>query len=899
MELPARKNTKPHLVHCVGMLEIPKHPWAISPPELQTAFETDLKDGLTNQVATSRLTVYGKNEFSIEKIPSALTIFLRQFKNPLILVLLVATTFTLALSEWVDASIIAFAILINTILGFFQEYKAERAIADLKSYITERTRVIRNGIELEINSHNLVPGDIVHLTRGTRVPVDARLIRTINLAIDESLLTGESLPVSKQLEELSDFTVLAERTNMAFAGTLVVEGSAYALVTKTGYDTEIGTLAQLAHTTTAEKTPLQIAVGRLTWVIIACISVLVLSIFILGVQQGQPVYDMILLSIAIIVGAVPEALPIGLTTVLAIGVNRIAKKKGIMRSLLAAETLGSTTIIMTDKTGTLTQGKMELVAIHPLEKLINNFNVSDDSQKHYSVLQKEILQLAASNSDVIVEDDSLPPKDWSMSGSILETNIVRAAAMHGILVTASDQEATRVKLPFNSKHKFSVSSLPLHLLPKAHGKYDRPHVIVGAPDVLLARADMAKDVYLKTLESIDAMSNAGQRVLGVALVTPSTDKDNLHPDDIKNITFLGTISFFDPIRPAVPDALKRISDYGVRVIMITGDLPGTARAVGRLLGWKVGENSVVTGEQLSQLSDTDLLEMLPHIQIFARVTPADKVRVAKLHQSRGEIVAMTGDGVNDGPALKAANIGIAVGSGSDVAKSMADLVLINDNFETIVASIEEGKLMLANIKKIFVYLMSNSLDEIVLIGGSIVAGVAVPFTAAQIIWVNLFTGSIPAIAYAFDRQPELKANKSHKNFFDKTVLFLVIVVGVVSSLLLLALYFYLLYLEIPQEITQSVLFMCFSSYILAIAFSFRNLQAPVYTYSMMENRPLLGGVILGFVLLIMTMYTPFFQSIFHLAPLPAYWLLFVLIWISFNVLLVESAKWFAYKYLSK
>lgn len=879
------------------MLEIPKHPWSLSPQELQTPLETSLKEGLTSEVVATRIVLYGKNEFSVEKVPALYSIFLHQFKNPLIIVLLIATIFTLVLSEWVDASIIAFAILINTVLGFVQEYKAERAIADLRSYITERTRVIRNGEEKEIDSKDLVPGDIIHLTHGVRVTVDARLIRTINLSVDESILTGESLPVSKQLESLSDFAVLAERTNMVFAGTLVVEGSAYALVTKTGYDTEIGTLAKLAHDTTSEKTPLQIALSSLTWVIIVCISLLVLGIFALGVNQGQPLYDMILLSIAIIVGAVPEALPIGLTAVLAIGVNRIAKKKGIMRSLIAAETLGSTTIILTDKTGTLTEARMELVGIHPLEKLNGDFTVTDKSQKRYSIVQKEILRLAVGNSDVTVEDDSLPPNKWSMSGSILETNIVRAGALHGIHVTSSEREAIHITLPFSSVYKFSVSSIPQYFLPGAYDQYEKPHVVVGAPDVLLARADMDKDAYLKALKSIEAMSDAGQRILGVALVTPSTDQENVHPDDIKNITFLGTISFFDPVRSEVPAALKRITNQGVRVVMITGDLPGTARAVGHLLGWDMNENSVVTGEQLSQLSDEELIGMLPHIQIFARVTPADKVRIAKLHQSRGEIVAMTGDGVNDGPALKAANIGIAVGSGSDVAKSMADLVLIDDNFETIVASIEEGKLMLANIRKIFVYLMSSSLDEIILIGGSIAVGVALPFTAAQIIWVNLFTGSIPAIAYAFDRQPELKSSKGSKTFFDKTVLFLVIGVGVLSSLLLLALYLCLLYLEIPQSTAQSVLFMCFSSYILAIAFSFRNLQAPVYTYPITENRPLLGGVILGFILLFLTMYTPFFQSIFNIAPLPLYWIFFVIIWLAFNVLLVESAKWFAHKYL--
>lgn len=332
--------------------------------------------------------------------------------------------------------------------------------------------------------------------------------------------------------------------------------------------------------------------------------------------------------------------------------------------------------------------------------------------------------------------------------------------------------------------------------------------------------------------------------------------------------------------------------------MVTGDLPGTARAVGRSLGWDIGERSVVTGDELAQLSDTELHHILPHISICARVTPKDKLRIARLLQSQGEIVAMTGDGVNDSPALKAANIGIALGSGSDIAKSSADLVLTNDNFETIVAAIEEGKQMLSNIKKIFVYLMSNSLDEVILIGGSIVAGIALPLTAIQIIWVNLITGSIPAIAFAFDRDRSFRKGLEGRLFFDSTTLFLIIVLGSLTSVLLFALYYGLLAYGIPLETARAVLFVCFSTYILGITFSFRNLHSPLNVYTLMENRLLFWGVVGGLCLTLMTIYLPFFQTLFGTTALSLPWLLFVVGWLALNIVLVEGAKWFARRYFA-
>jgi Ca2+-transporting ATPase len=419
---------------------------------------------------------------------------------------------------------------------------------------------------------------------------------------------------------------------------------------------------------------------------------------------------------------------------------------------------------------------------------------------------------------------------------------------------------------------------------------------MGAPDILIERSNLDHDTKVTLLSRITTMSEHGRRVLGIGRITPP-EAAALTPDDVRNVEFLGTLSFYDPIRTDVIEALARIHSYGVRVIMATGDLPGTARAVARELGWDVGERNILTGSQLAQLTDADVVRILHRIHIYARVTPEDKLRITRLHQSRGAIVAMTGDGVNDAPSLKAANIGVAVGSGSDVAKGVADLVLLDNSFNTIVAAIEEGKNILTNIKKIFVYLMSNALDELILVGGAIIAGVPLPLSAAQIIWVNLFTGSLPAIAFAFDRQNPTAGEQVEKKFFDTRVTFLTLTVGVTISLGLLALYMILLSSGIHVELARAIIFACFGSYILIISFSFHNMQKPLFTYPLFTNRLLLGGVFIGLLLTGLTLYLPFFQDLFAMSPLPLVWFGFVLGWLVLNVLFVEAMKWFANTWL--
>jgi Ca2+-transporting ATPase len=875
------------------MFKLPHSPWSDSLEEIESSLETNFAKGLSEAEATKRLKQFGENIFEASNKKSPWSILGRQFASPLIIILCVAVGITAFLHEWLDTIIIAFAVIINAILGFIQEYKAEKAIDSLHSYITHRTRVIRDGREFEIDPRFLVPGDIIHIANGARISADARIIKEINFTADEAILTGESLPVEKDISELTETAQLHERMNMVFAGTLGVDGSIYAVVTNTSYNTEIGKLARLVDETDSEQTPLQKALSQLTWAILIVTTIAVVALFVVGILQGQPISEMLIISIAVLVGSVPEALPIGLTAILAIGVTRIAKKKGIMRSLTAAETLGSTTLIITDKTGTLTQADMRLIDIDSVEQLLDVDFTPSDHHKDFNKEQKEILTLALCASDVTIENPEEDYESWVLGGSDLETNIVRAAAAHRITQNTEDRSDIQIRIPFSSKYKFSVIRIPEKYLPTSLDKFEDPHVVMGAPDIMLDRSHLSHEEHQKLKQSVEEHSRYGRRVLGIGLLTPHTGPISITTEHVKELTFLGVLSFYDPIREDVPAALRRINAHGTRVIMATGDLPGTAVAVAEELGWKVDESNVLTGQQLQQLSDEDLINVLDKIHIFARVTPKDKLRITKLHQSLGEVVAMTGDGVNDSPSLKAANIGIAVGSGSDVAKSVADLILLDDNFNTIVTTIEEGKQILSNIKKMFVYLMSNALDELILIGGAIIAGVALPLSAIQIILVNLFTGSLPAIAFAFDRQQMKETEQTSKKFFDPRVLFLTIFIGTLVSFMLLGLYLGLLHYNLPTELARSVVFASFGTYTLFISFSFLDLSRPIFKYSLTDNKMLLAGVAVGLFLMIATFTVPLLQEIFEVQQLSLPWIGFVVFWSLLNITVVEGSKWFA------
>lgn len=870
--------------------------WALSAHETFAALKST-GTGLSQNEAKERLSVFGKNVLEDTRTINKIKIFLSQFKSPLIFILIAAGGVTLFLSEWIDASVIFLALIINAILGFYQENRAEEALARLKLYIKERTRAVRDGKEEEIDAETIVPGDVLHLSYGMRVPADARIISAQDFSVDESILTGESMPILKTVEPLSEATPLPEQRNMVFGGTLVVEGYARVVTVATGRLTEIGKIAALVAETKRQKTPLQTAVGKLAWIIAGIASLVVLGIFTLGISRGEPFFEMFLISAAVAVGAIPEALPIALTVVLAVGVEQLAKRKGIVRNLAAAETLGSTTLIMTDKTGTLTKAEMHLVDVATGNDVILGKTKDHKPIDVLSSAEKDILRLSISNVNVLIENPSDPVESWRLIGRPLEVNIVRSAAHQGINVLEILKEnAFRIILPFNSKNKFSAAIVSASKELSYIGQEDDAFIaFLGAPDVIIKKSKLTKEEYVSAMNTIESLSNDGKRVLGFAIKPLGEEIHTIKKMDverIKDLLFLGILAFYDPVRKEIPEAITRVESYGIKVVMATGDLKGTAISVAKQLGWRIEPNEVLTGEELAQLNDQELLEHIDKIKIFARVTPEDKLRIGRLYKQKREIVGMTGDGVNDAPSLKAVDIGIAVGSGSDVAKDVADLVLLDDDFDTIVAAIEEGKRILGNIRKSFVYLMSNSLDEVVLVGSSLLVGLPLPLTALQIIWVNFFTGSLPALSFAFDDHLDGDGrSESDKKILNAEVKFLTLGVGVLTSILLFVLYWGLFRLGVPEQTAKTFLFACFSSYILFIAFSFRSLKHPIFSYNIFSNTFLTLGVGTGIALIAATIYLPPLQKIFETVPLSPFWLLLLLGWITINVALVEIAKW--------
>ncbi len=852
-----------------------EHAWSIDADDILKSFETS-HEGLSEQEVTDRLGAYGNNVFHAREKKSVVSIFFQQFASPLIFLLVLAIIITAVLREWPEVIVISIAVLVNVFLGFYREYHAENTLEKLSTFIKDRSRVIRDGHEQEIDSELLIPGDIVKLSYGNRVPADVRVLHVNNVRVDESILTGESVPVEKSFDAVPISATVAERTSMIHAGTLVVDGFATAVVVATGDVTEIGKIAGLVSGTHRAKTPIQKGLSRLAWIIFAIVICIVIGIFVLGIFRGEPIIEMLILSVAVSVGAVPEALPIALTVILSIGAERIAKKRGIARTLIAAETLGSTSLIMTDKTGTLTEANMRLVGVYDVDACAGD----DTMARPYIEHDRTLLEMALGNVDILVENPDDAISSWTFKGKPFEVNIVKTARDNGLDVSRFAKGSTSsIIIPFNSTHKFSVSSS------------GSSYIVMGAPDILLARSNISVETYQAIESWITKASSEGKRLIALA----TTESPVATIDDVHKITFMGILAFHDPVRAEVPDSIKKIESLGIRIVMVTGDLKGTAMAVASELGWQISENQILTGHDLREMNDERLIAIIPSIKIFARVTPEDKLRIGLLYRKLGDVVAMTGDGVNDAPSLKAMDIGVALGSGSDVAKSAADLVLLDDNFHTIGMAIQEGRRILANIRKTFVYLMSNSLDEVFVVGGSLIVGIALPLTALQIIWVNLFTGSLPALAFAYDEDFDHEALKKQtlKSIFTKEVNILIFGIGVLSSLLLFLMYYALILWGVEVSIARSVFFVCFASYILVVSFSFRSLHKPLFSYPAFSNKKLNQSILIAITVLIATMMIPALRDLFDLVLFPAVWLLFVGGWLIINIVLVEGVKyWF-------
>ena len=829
--------------------------WSMDAKEVLGVLKTNFS-GLSDDEIAARLKTFGSNVIKEGYRPSKIKIILGQFQNPLIIILVVAGAITIFLGQRIETGVIFAAIAANVFFGFWQENKAENVLELLKTYVRARSRARRNGEEHEIDATQLVPGDIIRITQGDRIPADARLLFVNNLEIDESVLTGESLPVEKNIIKLPPATVLGERKSMIFSGTLAMAGFADAVVTATGSETEFGKIAGLVAEKDRKMTPLQRSAKRFAAYAGAIFLVFTLLLFGLGIYFGKDIYEMFIISVAVAVSAVPEGLPIALTVIMAIGVQRLAARNGIVRKLLAVETLGSASVILTDKTGTLTQAKMELSAVIPY----------GDGEEN----KKTVLNYALLNTDVVIENPRDIPEKWIMSGRALEISLVKGAALNGALIKEVLKEAKILdRLPFDSKHKFSATVFETD----SHIRI----VLFGAPEIILCFTDLAEKEREKVIAEIEERAFAGERVLGVASRTVNAGEENiLRRQNFSNLGFDGLIAFRDPLRPHVSKAISEIAAAGVKTIIVTGDHRGTAEAVARELGMVNGKGAVLTGDDLMYLTKEELEARSREAVLYARVTPEQKVMITKLYQGMGEVVAVTGDGINDAPALHVADIGVAVGSGTDVAKNSADLVILDDNFETITTAIKEGRRVLKNIRKVIIYLLSDGLNEVFLIGGALILGIAMPINALQILFVNLFSDSFPAIAFAFEDGIDDFGNrpqKLSKNLFDGEMKFFILIIGTLSSALLFALYFFLLKTGLAGELVRTFIFASFASYTLFLTFSLRSLEKSILSYNPFSNKSLNIGVGIGLFSIVAAIYFPWLQQILNTTSLPFTWLL--------------------------
>lgn len=836
-------------------------PWSCSIQELYNTFDTRIS-GLTPEEAHTRLTSYGKNKIRTDNHTHVLTLLFHQALNPLVITLYVACAFSLWLHKPTEAIFVGTAILINILLGFFQEYKANNAIKKLENYIVHKTRVRRGGHIIAIDSQHVVPGDIVILKQGNRIPADMRIIETDSIETEEAILTGESLSVKKETGVHESTTPLPERNNMLWAGTVVTQGEAVGVVTATGSDTEIGAIATLVGSTTQDKTPLEHAVAKLAKVISLALVAMGILITLFGLSAGFPFEDILFLSIAVIVSAVPESLPIAMSVVLAIGAETLARKKGVVRKMAATETLGSTTLILTDKTGTLTEARLRLVGIDALS------GTGDDT-----------LIEASLNIDVVSNEESK-----EISGRPVEIAIAHAIRERTDLFRISQDMEIISVLPFSSVQKFSAVLFMY--------KGQKVVSLLGAPDILIDKVGTQGGEALSIREKITAYADTGERILGVVSKTVSSNTPIETLVAQPNFEYKGLIRFRDPVREGVPHAVAHIHKAGVKTVIVTGDHPGTAISVAAEIGvWKEGA-SALTGAQIEHMTNAELSLQLSRVAVFARVTPAQKMRLVELYSKHGEIVAVTGDGVNDAPALKRAAIGVAMGSGTDVARASADLIVLDDNFETVVAAIFEGRTVLRKMRSVITYLLADSFDELLLVGGSIVMTLPLPITALQILFVKFFSDIFPAMAFTFEKTGAFghSTRPPKTNLFDAQIRMFTLWRGLLSSSVLFITYIVLLKYGFDETVVRTFIFTSFASYILFLAFSMRNLDAPLLSYKPFSNRLLTLGVIIGFGTIMAAIYTPWLQHILGTVSLPPIWLGGVIIIGIANLILVEVLK---------
>ncbi|WP_027408192.1 calcium-translocating P-type ATPase, SERCA-type [Anoxybacteroides tepidamans] len=867
----------------------------LAPNDVAKEAHTDLAKGLTAEEAKKRLKRFGPNELKEAKKQSALLLFLQQFQDFMVLVLLVATVISGFLGEYVDAVAIIVIVIMNAFLGFFQERRAEKSLEALKQLSAPQATVLRDGEWIKVRSQELVVGDVIKFSSGDRIGADVRLIEAKGLEIEESALTGESVPTAKLAAPLmNEQATIGDLHNMAFMGTLVTRGSGMGIVIATGMKTAMGQIANLLQEAETVTTPLQRKLEQLGKILIVIALVLTVLVVVVGVIQGHELYEMFLAGVSLAVAAIPEGLPAIVTIALALGVQRMIKKNAIVRKLPAVETLGCASVICSDKTGTMTENMMTVTDIWASGKhwtvsgtgldIKGQFYENDRpvDVKKESTLQQLLTFGALCNSSQIKEKENRRYID----GDPTEGALLVAAAKAGLTRTRLDAEfVIEQEFPFDSERKMMTV-----IVKDRNGR--RWIVTKGAPDVLLeisqhiwwnGREQQMTTAWRKTVQDvIYTMANRALRTIAVAY-RPLHAQERIasEKEAEKSLIFIGIQAMIDPPRPEVKKAVQQCKEAGIKTVMITGDHVLTAKAIAKQLGILPPNGKVMDGATLSRLSVDELEEVVDDVYVFARVSPEHKLKIVKALQRRGHVAAMTGDGVNDAPAIKSADIGVAMGkSGTDVAKEAAALVLLDDNFATIQAAIHEGRNIYENIRKFIRYLLASNVGEILVMLFAMLLALPLPLVPIQILWVNLVTDGLPAMALGLDQAEDnvMKRKPRHpkEGVFARGLGWKIVSRGFIIGIVTLAA-FMTAYERSGNELVyaQTVAFATLVMAQLIHVFDCR-CERSIFDRNPLGNMYLVWAVLLSLLLVLVVIYYPPLQHIFHTVPIALFdWILII------------------------
>jgi len=848
--------------------------------------------GLSQAEAATRLLTVGTNEIPQGKKPSKLLVFLRQFKSPLIYILIVAAVVTLFFGSIVDALVIALILVANAIIGFVQENKAENVLETLKELAAPKSTVARAGVSEVIDARQIVPGDVILLQAGDRVPADARLITVKTLKVNESMLTGESETVAKQTH--------AHTSNMVYAGTVVTEGRGEAVVVATGRATEFGSIAEFVQSAEREETPLQKDLGILGKWIGILVLVIVGILFVVGVLRSFSLFEMFLIAVSQAVSAIPEGLPAAITVVMTVGVRKMAGENAIIRRLSAVETLGSTDVILTDKTGTLTLNKMRVEELWVPDGGVVSFSENSSgtavkgeagtAAKTDESVRDLLTAMAYANDAQLADGNSI--------GDPTELALLRAAAEVGIEKRALEDAHPRVdELPFDPEKLYMAAA-----------SSDRIYV-KGAPEVVIARCETTiingskkaidETVVQEILRANRTMAANGLRVLAAGTREIASEHANgsasstamIDDESLAGLTFLGLVGMKDPPRPEVKDALEISRRAGIRTVMVTGDNPHTAKAIGVQLGITGKTDAILTSDELNALSDAELAKSLNEVSVFARIRPLEKRRLVEAFKKEGHIVAVTGDGVNDAPALMSADIGVAMGMvGTDVAKESADMILTDDNYATIVKAVSEGRRIYANIRKVILYLLSTNIAELIFIFSAIIIGLPLPLYPVQILWINLVTDGVCVIPLGLELAErdvmERRPRETNEGIISKLMSQRIAFMAAIISIGTLLLYVDVLSTNREQAVTMA--FLTIAIFQLVNAFNCKS-ERSVLHRSALSNRWLIISVVAALALQLAVVYVPALQFAFRTVPVGPSELAYVFA-VCLSIFVLEEAR---------